>query len=225
MPISLPAPPRCTTASATTPASVSTRASHTLAEWLRARGYATAAFVSSFVLDRAFGLDQGFDLYHEPLDKDSFLAAESVTAARDWIAARDGKWFCWLHLWDPHFPYAPPAPFAERYRQDPYAGEIAYMDAELGKLFSFLEDSRRLDSTLLVITGDHGESLGGPWGIRARLFRLQLHRPYPPDRLPAGGAARFRAGAGCPMSIFSPRFAKRRAASPRRVWRDGRCWP
>ncbi len=132
----------------------------TLAEWLRARGYATAAFVSSFVLDRAFGLDQGFDLYHEPLDKDSFLAAESVTAARDWIAARDGKWFCWLHLWDPHFPYAPPAPFAERYRQDPYAGEIAYMDAELGKLFSFLEDSKRLDSTLLVITGDHGESLG-----------------------------------------------------------------
>lgn len=132
----------------------------TLAEWLRMRGYATAAFVSSFVLGRAFGLDQGFDIYHEPLDKDSFLAAESVSAAKDWIAGQDGKWFCWLHLWDPHFPYTPPAPFAERYRKDPYAGEIAYMDAELGKLFSFLKKSKRLDSTLLVITGDHGESLG-----------------------------------------------------------------
>jgi arylsulfatase A-like enzyme/Flp pilus assembly protein TadD len=132
----------------------------TLAEWLRPRGYATAAFVSSFVLDRTFGLDQGFDLYREPIGQDSFLAAEVVPLAHEWIASQKDKWFCWLHLWDPHFPYAPPAPFDERYSKNPYAGEIAYMDAELGKLFSFLENSKRLESTLLIITGDHGESLG-----------------------------------------------------------------
>ena len=132
----------------------------TLAEQLRGRGYATAAFVSSFVLGREFGLDQGFDLYHEPLSKDTFLASESVAAAQRWLGGQKGRWFCWLHLWDPHFPYAPPAPFAGRFAKDPYSGEIAYVDAELGNLFSFLERSGRLDSTVLVITGDHGEALG-----------------------------------------------------------------
>ena len=132
----------------------------TLAEQLRGRGYATAAFVSSFVLGRTFGLDQGFDLYHEPLSQDAFLASESVPAAQRWLGEQKGRWFCWLHLWDPHFPYAPPAPFATRFAGDPYSGEIAYVDSELGNLFSFLEDSGRLDSTVLVITGDHGEALG-----------------------------------------------------------------
>jgi tetratricopeptide (TPR) repeat protein len=132
----------------------------TLAEQLRDRGYATSAFVSSFVLDRMMGLDQGFDLYHEPLSQDAFLAAESVAAAQRWIGEQKGKWFCWLHLWDPHFPYAPPAPFDKLYASDPYSGEIAYMDSELGKLFSLLENSGRLDFTLLIITGDHGEALG-----------------------------------------------------------------
>jgi arylsulfatase A-like enzyme/Flp pilus assembly protein TadD len=132
----------------------------TLAEKLGGHGLATAAFVSSFVLGRELGLDQGFDLYHEPLDQDAFLAAESVATARRWIGDQPGRWFCWLHLWDPHFPYSPPAPFAERFSSDPYSGEIAYVDAELGRLFSFLEKSGALDATLLVITGDHGESLG-----------------------------------------------------------------
>lgn len=132
----------------------------TLAEEMQKLGLATAAFVSSFVLGRELGLDQGFDLYHEPVLQDTFLAAESVAAAQTWIAGQQGRWFCWLHLWDPHFPYSPPAPFAERFRSDPYSGEIAYVDAELGKLFSFLEKSGGLDSTLLVITGDHGEALG-----------------------------------------------------------------
>jgi Tfp pilus assembly protein PilF len=132
----------------------------TLAEQLRGRGYATSAFVSSFVLGRVMGLDQGFDLYHEPLSQDSFLAAESVPAAQRWIGEQKGEWLCWLHLWDPHFPYTPPAPFDKLYAGDPYAGEIAYMDFELGKLFSFLENSGLLDSTLLIITGDHGEALG-----------------------------------------------------------------
>ncbi|MBN2346611.1 MAG: sulfatase-like hydrolase/transferase [Candidatus Aminicenantes bacterium] len=132
----------------------------TLPELLKDLNYETAAFVSSFVLDRAGGLDQGFDLYREPQGQDTLVAAEVVPLAREWIASRRGKWFCWLHLWDPHSPYAPPAPFDKRFAADPYAGEVAYMDHELGKLFSFLEKSGCLDSTLLVITGDHGEALG-----------------------------------------------------------------
>lgn len=132
----------------------------TLAEQLRGQSYATAAFVSSFVLSRTLGLDQGFDLYREPLSQDTFLAAEIVPLAQEWIAGQKSEWFCWLHLWDPHFPYAPPAPFDKLYSADPYAGEIAYIDAELGKLFSFLEKSGRLASTLIIITADHGEALG-----------------------------------------------------------------
>jgi arylsulfatase A-like enzyme len=151
----------------------------TLAEQLRQRGYATSAFVSSFVLDRMMGLDQGFDLYHEPLSQDTLLAAESVAAAQRWIGGQGGKWFCWLHLWDPHFPYAPPAPFDSRYASDPYSGEIAYMDSELGKLFSLLEDSGRLDSTLLIITGDHGEALGDHGEIEHGFFAYNstIHIP------------------------------------------------
>jgi tetratricopeptide (TPR) repeat protein len=132
----------------------------TLAEQLQGQEFGTAAFVSSFVLDHALGLDQGFELYHEPLAQDTLLASESVAAAQRWIGEQKGRWFCWLHLWDPHFPYAPPAPFDRLYAADPYAGEIAYVDAELGRLFSFLESSGKLATTLLVITGDHGEALG-----------------------------------------------------------------
>jgi len=132
----------------------------TLAEQLRGQGYATAAFVSSFVLSRTVGLDQGFDIYREPLNQDTFLAAEIVPLAQEWIAAQKSEWFCWLHLWDPHSPYSPPPPFDKLYRADPYAGEIAYMDAELGQLFSFLEKSGCLASTLIIITADHGEALG-----------------------------------------------------------------
>ncbi|HEX7503093.1 MAG TPA: sulfatase, partial [Acidobacteriota bacterium] len=151
----------------------------TLAEQLRGQGYATAAFVSSFVLGRTFGLDQGFDLYHEPLAQDTFLAAESVPSAQRWVGEQKGKWFCWLHLWDPHFPYAPPAPFARRFASDPYSGEIAYVDAELGKLFSFLENSGRLDSTLLIITADHGEALGDHGEIEHGFFAYNstIHVP------------------------------------------------
>lgn len=104
----------------------------TLAEHLRGHGYETAAFVSSFVLDHGLGLDQGFGLYHEPVARDTLPASESVAAARRWIGGQKGKWFCWLHLWDPHFPYTPPAPFDRLYAADPYSGEIAYVDSELG---------------------------------------------------------------------------------------------
>jgi arylsulfatase A-like enzyme len=143
-------------------------ASLTLAEYLKGRGYATAAFVGAFPLDSRFGLDQGFDVYDDSLPSRPAVmgtyserrAEEVVAAAAAWLSGRKGKWMCWVHLWDPHAPYAPPEPFLSRYREDPYSGEAAYVDAQLGVLFEGLAKSGEIERTIVVLTADHGESLG-----------------------------------------------------------------
>ena len=139
-----------------------------LAELLKAQGYATGAFVSSFSLDSRFGLDQGFDVYDDAypskpaagLPISERPAEKTLTAARAWLDAQKGKWFCWVHLWDPHAPYDPPGPYAAQFKNDPYSGEVAYVDAELGKLFDWLNAHGGLGRTVVVLTADHGESLG-----------------------------------------------------------------
>jgi arylsulfatase A-like enzyme/Flp pilus assembly protein TadD len=140
----------------------------TMAGDLKARGYATAAFVGAFPLDSRFGLGREFDIYDDAFasgpgpggDGRERRADEVVRAAAAWISGRPGKWFCWIHLWDPHAPYAPPEPFLTRYRDDPYAGEVAYVDSQLGVLFAELAARRLTDRTLIVLTADHGEALG-----------------------------------------------------------------
>ncbi len=140
----------------------------TLAELLKSKGYATAAFVSGFPLDSRFGLNQGFDVYddHYPTKAPAgFLFSErraekTVAAALQWFNIPKGKWFCWIHLWDPHDPYAPPEPFATQYADDPYTGEVAYVDAQLTVLFGELAKRHLLDQTVVILTGDHGESMG-----------------------------------------------------------------
>ena len=140
----------------------------TLAELLKSRGFATGAFVSAFTLDSRFGLNQGFEVYddHYPakaLPGKRFSergAAKTIAAALQWLSVPKGKWFCWVHLWDPHDPYAPPEPFLTQYRDDPYSGEVAYVDSQLGLLFGELEKRQLLDKTIIILTGDHGESLG-----------------------------------------------------------------
>jgi len=131
----------------------------TLAEYLKPLGYQTAAFVGSFVLSRCFGLNQGFDTYYEPIKKDTFIAEEVITPVINWLEQQNKKWFCWVHLWDPHTPYSPPLPFKEEYSNDLYSGEVAYVDKQLGRLFEFLEKKQLMGNTLVIITGDHGESL------------------------------------------------------------------
>ncbi|MCJ7485826.1 MAG: sulfatase-like hydrolase/transferase, partial [Candidatus Aminicenantes bacterium] len=83
-----------------------------------------------------------------------------VAAALRWLSGRKEKWFCWVHLWDPHMPYAPPEPYASRFKTDPYSGEVAYVDAELGRLLDEVAKGEGLADTLVVLTGDHGEALG-----------------------------------------------------------------
>jgi arylsulfatase A-like enzyme/Flp pilus assembly protein TadD len=140
----------------------------TMAEHLKTQGYATAAFVSSFSLDARWGLNQGFDVYDDaypasPAPGLAFSerpAEKTIAAALAWLSGQKGKWFCWVHLWDPHHPYNPPEPYATQFKNDRYSGEVAYVDASLGKLFDWLGASGATGRTLVVFTGDHGESLG-----------------------------------------------------------------
>lgn len=140
----------------------------TLAEHLKASGFATGAFVGAFPLDSRFGLDQGFDVYDDafptrspnPFTFSERKAEDVLASARAWISGRTTNWFCWVHLWDPHAPYNPPEPYATKFKNDPYSGEAAYVDAALGLFFAGLKSSGRWDRTVIVLTSDHGESLG-----------------------------------------------------------------
>jgi arylsulfatase A-like enzyme/Tfp pilus assembly protein PilF len=142
----------------------------TLATILKRRGYRTAAFVSAFTLDSRFGLDAGFDVYDDGFAEGDTLSAfalperpgaETVAAARRWRdQSGPDPYLCWVHLYDPHAPYQPPEPYASRFPDDPYRGEVATADAALGALVEAVLDAGRAGRTLIVLTGDHGESLG-----------------------------------------------------------------
>jgi arylsulfatase A-like enzyme/Tfp pilus assembly protein PilF len=146
-----------------------------LPELLRARGYRTGAFVSSIILDPtngfAPGFERGFDTYDagfhrgkrgEPRIGSMQRRGEETTArALGWLK-RDPHTpaFLWIHIWDAHDPYDPPAPYDERYSSAPYDGCVAYVDATLGKLFAELRDAGIYDKALIAVMSDHGESLG-----------------------------------------------------------------
>ncbi|MGQ9672392.1 MAG: sulfatase-like hydrolase/transferase [Candidatus Aminicenantales bacterium] len=140
----------------------------TLAEYLKGSGYATGAFVGAYPLDARFGLNQGFEVYDDSYGPQNFedpvfverRAEEVVLRALHWLKGRKTPWFLWVHCFDPHYPYQPPSPFDSRFRERPYDGEVAYVDFALGKLFDYLGERNLFETTLVVVTGDHGESLG-----------------------------------------------------------------
>jgi len=140
----------------------------TLAELFKASGYTTGAVVSSFVLDARFNLDQGFDFYDDDFREEhkiAFLSErkgdETALVATDWIRAnQESPFFLFLHFYDPHDDYAPPEPFASRFEDDPYAGEVAFTDAMVGRVIDQLRELDLFDSTIIAVTGDHGEMLG-----------------------------------------------------------------
>jgi arylsulfatase A-like enzyme/Flp pilus assembly protein TadD len=140
----------------------------TLAEICWAHGYQTAAFVAASVLDHRFGLDAGFDTYDDQLpaspsgliEYDQERPADVVCGrALAWLESASGPSLCWVHFFDPHAPYQPPEPFRSRLA-DPYDGEVAFADAQVGRLVSWLEAHGLVDRTLVVVAGDHGEGLG-----------------------------------------------------------------
>ena len=139
----------------------------TIAEMAQRTGRPTGAFVGAFPLDRQFGLAQGFDVYDDAggrgAGESEFTLSERpatavVSAARTWIAAQSAPWFAWVHVFDPHAPYAPPAPFDNAFRDSPYHGEVAAVDQALAPLLDDLRSSGRL--TTVIVTSDHGEGLG-----------------------------------------------------------------
>jgi arylsulfatase A-like enzyme/Tfp pilus assembly protein PilF len=149
-------------------------ASHpTWAELLKAKGYQTAGFIGAVILDSktlAPGLDRGFDYYDnfpEHADPKSRWGraerrgGEVVEHAEKWMNEHPaGAQFVWVHLYDPHDPYEPPEPFATRYKDRLYDGEIAYADSVLGNFVSYLKQHGRYENSLIIIVGDHGEGLG-----------------------------------------------------------------
>jgi len=145
---------------------VQPRASVTmLPEALRAHGYTTAAFIGGYPLDRSFGLSRGFDWYDDQFlrtpGKVERSADEVVDVALNWIDAhRSIPFFVWVHLFDPHSPYTPPAPFAAAHPEAPYDGEVAYTDAAIGRFFDRLQRLDLFHQSTIVVVADHGESLG-----------------------------------------------------------------
>jgi arylsulfatase A-like enzyme/Flp pilus assembly protein TadD len=170
----------------------------TLAAMLHERGFATGAFVSAYPVDHRFGLNGGFDVYDDrypaalhPLDFTVQERPGNETAALASTWWRDNatrRRFLWVHLYEPHAPYAPPPPFRDIYRDNPYLGEVAATDAILGQFLGpILRDA---PETLVIVTGDHGESLGEHGELTHGLFAYEstLHIPLivvDPARPPA----------------------------------------
>jgi arylsulfatase A-like enzyme/Tfp pilus assembly protein PilF len=167
-------------------------AKSTLAEQLKGRGYATGAFVGAFVLDSKFGLDQGFDQYFDSFDinrrpgsgfalGDIFRpGSEVVDAALPWLEQHaHERFFAWMHFYDPHSPYEPPEPYRSIFSDRPYLGEIAYVDAQVGRVIEWLRNRQLLERTVIVVIGDHGEMLGehgeGTHGLF--IYEGSLHVP------------------------------------------------
>ncbi len=144
--------------------------STTLAEVLQQQGWDTAAFVGASVLKKGFGLNQGFAVYDDRMPKpgaqDAAVefperrAGEVVDRAIQWLDGLTRQpFFLWVHLFDPHAPYDPPAPFRERYSGRPYDGEVAYTDQQVGRLLEAVARKSPPENTLIAALSDHGESL------------------------------------------------------------------
>ena len=178
----------------------------TLARTLQKQGYRTGAFVGSFVLDSRFGLDQGFETYDDDLSgmarPHDELHRERpgnlvVDKALSWLGQNSGApVFCWVHLYDPHFPYEPQAEdLARRFDKQPYDGEIAFVDRQVQRLVNFMTSGGRSSQTLVIVAGDHGEGLGEHQERTHgyMLYESTLRIPWMfswPGQLPAGTVVR-----------------------------------
>jgi arylsulfatase A-like enzyme/cytochrome c-type biogenesis protein CcmH/NrfG len=153
------------------------------AEDFHGAGYRTAAFVSGFPLNRRFGFDRGFETYDDHLPKGADprraphverFADATTDAVLRWLeaspAAASDPFFLWVHYYDPHAPYEPPVDLAARFRSEPYDGEIAFVDRELGRLLRRIEERGELHRTVVLVTSDHGESLGEHGELSHGLF-------------------------------------------------------
>src|SRR4051794_11892925 len=143
----------------------------TIAERLQAAGFSTGGFVGAYVLDHKWGIAQGFQAYFDDFDLSKYqsLSLGSVDRPGNEVADKAISWldgigskrfFGWVHFYDAHSPYDPPEPFNSRYAGHPYIGEIAFVDSQVGRLLAYLDAHHLADRTIVMVMGDHGESLG-----------------------------------------------------------------
>jgi arylsulfatase A-like enzyme/tetratricopeptide (TPR) repeat protein len=147
----------------------------TLAEQLAASGYRTGAVIAAFVLDQRWGLSQGFETFDDEIEMEpdqrldlagvQRRADQVVDLGLEWLETEDERpFFAWLHLYDAHIPYDPPEPYGTRFGgrglSGLYDGEIAYADSQVGRVLDWLEGRGLAENTVVVVLGDHGESLG-----------------------------------------------------------------
>lgn len=163
----------------------------TLATVLQGAGYATGAFVGGFPLDAQFGLNRGFDVYDcrtsrgEEMEHFSFAERrgdEVVAAALAWWRQQKPKGrprFLWVHLFDPHAPYAPPEPFKSRFANHLYLGEVSAADSFLAPLLGRFLDGTTKPAPWVVVTSDHGESLGEHGELTHGLFAYEATLKVP----------------------------------------------
>ena len=164
----------------------------TIASVAQANGFATAAFVGSRVLAKDFGFANGFTIYDDEMGGQTVdygvsgvfaerRAAVVTDRALAWLKEqRQRKFFLWAHYFDPHAPYDPPEPYKHLYSSDLYSGEIAYTDEQVGRLLDGLHQMGLESRTLVVVLGDHGESLGehGEATHGVFLYDSTLHVPF-----------------------------------------------
>ena len=179
----------------------------TLATRLKVAGYRTTAFVGAYPVAAAFGFGQGFDKFDEefhetsPIDQGAERRANEVAdAAIAWLASNGGSrgspFFAWLHFYDPHAPYDPPPPFADRFAGRPYDGEIAFADSQIGRVLDALRASGHDRDTLIVVLADHGEGLGDHHELTHAVLIYQSTMRVPfivaGPRVPSGTVVRGR---------------------------------
>jgi arylsulfatase A-like enzyme/tetratricopeptide (TPR) repeat protein len=167
----------------------------TIAEVLSAQGYRTGAFIAAFVLDGRWGLKQGFQHYDDQFDLSKYkhldLGAvqkpgnQVMDAALAWLEEqKKSSFFAWIHLYDPHEPYAPPEPYYSEYSQRGpaglYDGEIAFMDEQIGRCVSWLQKNGLDKNTVMLLIGDHGEGLGshGEGSHGYFIYNYVIHVPF-----------------------------------------------
>jgi arylsulfatase A-like enzyme/Flp pilus assembly protein TadD len=169
----------------------------TAATRLKALGFATGGFIGGFPVSRRSGLAEGFDVYDDRVGEigsqvDFVLperrADEVVRPALAWIRQQTGRWFVFVHCYDPHAPYRPPAEWQARFPADPYLGEVSWTDAALGPLLDALAAEPR--PTLVIVTADHGEALGDHGELTHSLFAYESTLRVPLIVADLGGPAR-----------------------------------
>ena len=200
----------------------------TLAEILRDKGFRTGGFVGAFVLDRRWGIAQGFDRYFDDFDLDRFAERRrhghdsaagsprsSIARSSGCRRSRSSPFFAWVHLYDAHTPYEAPEPFRSRFprtRDGAYDAEIASADAQVGRLLDALRADGRLDDTLVVVVADHGEMLGEHGEQTHGFFIYEAATRIPLDRQRSGRAGRGRLRPGAHRRRHADRAVAARGA-------------